>query len=165
MPVVPSYSWELRNPSGPFDDEMARSIRQWRIVHNWELSTLLTKTQQATFDSLVRGILNWAYTKGNAFNRDDFLNFFSGRDDSVLIIPYPNGGVGLVVRGAYIRVELDTTRPELSGLGSPGLYPDEGRWYAEIGCSTHSQIFYFLAATPSEGSLTAKQAIPCSSVP
>lgn len=161
----PSYGWELRDPSGPFDAEMALSIRQWRMMHNWELSTLLTGKQQTTFDCLVRGILNWAYTRGNTFSRDDFLNCFNGKDESVLVIPYPNGGVGLVVRGAYIRVELDTSRPELAEMESSGLWPDEGRWYAEIGCSTHSQIFYFLAATRSNDSLTANQAVPCTPVP
>lgn len=157
---TPSSAWDLRDKSVPFDSLMAQNIERWRNQHNWEISTLLTNKQEIVFDQIVRGILNWAYTHGNQFDRDEFLTCFNERDDSVLTIAYPEGGLALVIRGAYVRVELDKSRPEFLDTEILATWPEEGRWYAEIGCSSHSQIFYFLAATPDKIGYTACHLVP-----
>ncbi len=158
-------SWILPDQTFGVDPSLADSIERWRDLHDWELRTILTGEQEAIFDRLVTGILAWAYTEGNRFDPEEFLQGFRERDDSVYVLRYPNDGLGLVIRGAFIRVELDTARPEFLRDEDRPLWPREGRWFAEIGCGSHSQIFYFVAATPDESGLTASQQGTCLSGP
>lgn len=146
---LPAFAlpWTLIEQSVPYDPLLAESIQRWHDNHLWEIDTLLTTEQQQIFKELVLGTLTWAYTRGNSFNADEFLDSFKDRDDSVYVIRYADGGIGLVLRGVYLRIVLDRTKPDFLSNKEDNEWPQAGRWFAEIGCGSNSQTFYFLAAT------------------
>lgn len=143
VPAV-SSAWTYTEDSLPSDFPLADSVQRWRSMHYIEIKATLTEEQRQISLEIVRGALNWAYSYGNWFDADEFLDTFADRDDSVYVIRYPDGGLGFVIRGAYLRIQPDRSK---SSFFSDTHWPDEGRWFAEIGCGSHSEIFYFDAVT------------------
>lgn len=144
---------------GPYSDEAASCIYGW-IYHNVPSDELPDSTNYRNIrlvKKLVNGTLIWAYSNGNSFDAEAFLQHFSNRNDSVKLLRLQDGGLLFVLDPCCLKISRDTSSPQgriTPGCQSPPYPPHQ--WYATLFNETSEVTFYFSAVGPFSAGLDAR---------
>lgn len=96
---------------------------------------------------LVRGTLIWAYSHGNNFNADMFLESFTNKDDSLTVAPMANGGLIFWLNNACLKISIHEI-PTTARSDSTEAITPSGKWYAALFANGQDTMFYFSGVSP-----------------